>query len=27
MTGTTADKPTLPRTEPEAVGMSSTRLA
>jgi CubicO group peptidase (beta-lactamase class C family) len=27
MTGTTADKPTLPRTEPEAVGMSSRRLA
>jgi CubicO group peptidase (beta-lactamase class C family) len=27
MTGTTADKPTLPRTEPEAAGMSSTRLA
>ena len=27
MTGTTATKPTLPRAEPEAVGMSSTRLA
>ncbi|MDB5404740.1 MAG: penicillin-binding protein [Rhodopila sp.] len=27
MTGTTADKPTLPSAEPEAVGMSSARLA
>ena len=27
MTGTTPHKPTLPRAEPEAVGMSSARLA
>ena len=27
MTATTGTQPTLPRAEPEAVGMSSTRLA